>query len=131
MCEEAIAQQRAERISPTRVYGWPRPASFRFIHDVVMHERRDVDQFDNHGKIDMSSVEITGRAAGQKRKQRAQTFPAAANGVGHIAFDVGIKSCRLLHNPRFNVPEMRLHQLSHSSQWAERRSGCWTSRAPA
>ena len=131
MREETVAQQNAERISPARVYGGPRAPTLGLVQDVVVHQRGDVNEFNDNGKIDMFRIDFAGRAAGQKGKQRTQTLPAAANGVGYIAFDVGVKSGRLLHNPGFNFPEMRLHQLSHSSQWAERRSGCWTGRARA
>ena len=80
----------------------------------------------------MFRIDFAGRAAGQEGKERTQTLPAAANGVSHIAFDVRIKCRRLLHNPCFNFLEMRLHQLSHSGQRAERRSSCFNaSRARA
>src|SRR5437667_12552219 len=128
MREETVAQQNAQRISPARIYGGPRAPTLGLVQDVVVHESGDVNEFNDNGKIDMFRIDFAGRTAGQEGKQRTQTLPSAANGVGHIAFDVGIKSGRLLHNPSFNFLEMRLHQLSHSGQRTKRRSGYSRSR---
>src|SRR5437660_1583947 len=124
MREKTIAQKNAERIAPARVHSGLCPAALGLVHDVVVHERGDVDEFDDHGKIDVSRVNFASCAASQKRKKRSQTFTATTDGIGHIAFDVGIKGRRLLNNSCFNFLEMRLNQLRHSSQRAERKT-CW------
>ena len=53
LCEKAIAQEDAQRISPAGVDGRLRAPAFGFIHDVVVHEGGDVDQLDDHGQIEM------------------------------------------------------------------------------
>ena len=88
-----------------------------------MHKRRHVNQLDNHGQIDMSSIEIAGRAAGQKREQRTEAFPASAYRIGDITFDRWIEIRRLPRDARLDFIELWLHQLRHSSQRAERKSG--------
>src|SRR6266700_1258230 len=122
MREKTIAQKNAKRIAPARVHGGLCPAAFGLVHDVVMHERRDVDEFDDYGKIDVARVDFPGCAAGEKREKWAQTFTAATDSISHIAFNVGIKCGRLLNNSRLNFLEMRLNQLRHPSQWAKRKS---------
>ena len=128
MREKTIAQKNAERIAPARVQGWLPPTPLGLIHDVVVHERGDVNEFDDHGKIDVARVDFASCAAGEKSKKRAQTFTPTADGIGHITFDVGIKSGRLPHYPVFNFFEMRLNQLRHSRQRARRRTGYSRSR---
>ena len=70
MCKEAIAQQNAQRISPARIRSRLRSTSLCFVHYVVVYQRRDVDEFNDHRKIDMSRVYLSGCATGQKRQQR-------------------------------------------------------------
>src|SRR4029450_7541918 len=58
MCKEAIAQQNTQRISPARIRGRLRAATHRFVHYVVVHKCGEVDELDNHGKINMSRVNL-------------------------------------------------------------------------
>ena len=109
MREQAVAQKNAERIAPARVHGGLCPTALCLVHNVVMHERGDVDQLHNDSKIDMSRLDFTGRAAGQESQERTQTLAAASNGVSHVSFDLRIESCRLLDDPSFNFYKMRLN----------------------
>ena len=113
MCKETIAQQNAQRISPARVCCRLCSTSLCFVHHVVVYQRRDVDEFHNNGKIDMSRVYLSGCAPGQKRQQRPQTFAAAADRVHDVALDCRIESRRLLRNACLDLFEMRLNQLRH------------------
>ena len=76
-----------------------------------MYQRRDVDEFHNHRKIDMSWVDLSGCATCQKRQQRPQTFSAASDCVHDVALDGRIESRRLLRNACLDLFEMRLNQL--------------------
>src|SRR5438046_6367238 len=96
MCKQAIAQQNAQRISPARVRSRLCSTSLCFIHHVVMYQRRDVDEFHNHRKIDMSWVDLSGCATCQKRQQRPQTFSPASDCVHDVALDCRVESRRLL-----------------------------------
>src|SRR5919106_58124 len=128
MCEKTIAQKNAERIAPAGIQGGLPPPTLGLIHDIVVHEGGDVDEFDDDSKIDMSRIDFSGCATGQKGKQRPQTFTAATNSISHITLDIGIKSRRLLDDPFFNFFQLWLDQLRHPSQRAERRSACRSTR---
>ena len=54
MREKHIAEQNAERISPARIDRRLGAAAFRFVHDVVVHEGGEVDQFHDHREIEMA-----------------------------------------------------------------------------
>ncbi len=123
MCKEAIAQQNAQRISPARISSRLRATALGFVHHVVVHQRRDVNEFHNHGKINMSRVDLSGCATSQKRQQRPQTFAPAADCVRNVAFDCRIESRRLLRNACLDFLEMRLNQLRQFGQRAGGRSG--------
>ena len=103
MREKTIAQQHAERISPARVHRRLPATALGFVHDVVVHERGDVDQLDDDGKIDMSGVEFAGGAAGQEREQRSQTFSASADGVGNVTLNRRIERGGLACDPRVRL----------------------------
>ena len=128
MREKAIAQKNAERVSPARVHGRLAAAPLGLIHDIVVHECGDMNEFDDYRKVEMARINLARCTAGQKGKKWSQTFAASAYGIGHIAFDRGIESRRLFRNAAFNFIEMRLDKPCYSSQRAERRSGCSRSR---
>ena len=67
MRKKPIAQQDAERISPARVQRRLGATPLRFIHDVVVDERRDVDQLHNYRKIDMFRCDLADHTAAQQR----------------------------------------------------------------
>ena len=92
MREKPVAEQDAERISPARVKGRLRPAPFRFVDNIVVHQRRDVNQFHDHGKIDMFRFDRANCSAGQQRDQWAQSFSAATDCVTDITLDRRIET---------------------------------------
>ena len=92
--EKHVAEQDAERIAPARVDCRLGAAAFRVIHDVVVHQRREMDQFDDDREIDMLRSDRAGRATAEEREERAQPFAASADGVGDISFDRWIKRSR-------------------------------------
>jgi hypothetical protein len=83
-------------------------SSLGFVHNVVVHQRRHVNQFNNYGKIDVSGVNLTSRAAGQERNQRSQTFSVSADGVGDVTLNGRIKSGRLFNDSLLDLIELRL-----------------------
>jgi hypothetical protein len=68
-----------------------------------------VNQFDNYGKIDMSGVDLAGRAAGQERNQRSQTFPTSPESVSDVTFDRWIKGGRLFDDSFVDLVELWLN----------------------
>jgi hypothetical protein len=113
MREEAIAQQNAERISPPRVSSGLCTPALRFIHNVIVHKGSDMDQFHDHGQIDMARIDLAGSAASEKCQQRAKAFSATAHSIYNVAFNCRIKRRRLLRNAGLNFFEMRLNQFGH------------------
>ena len=65
LCEETIAHENAERISPARVHSRLGASALRFIDDVVVHERGDVDQLHDHRQIEMKGGNAARRPATQ------------------------------------------------------------------
>ena len=122
MCEQTVAQQNAKRISPARVRGELSAPPFRFIHHVVVHERGDVDELHDYGKIDMIRADLAGSAACEKSQKRAKAFAATADCIYNIAFKRRIKSRRLLCNARLYLFKMRLNQPRDLSERTGRRS---------
>src|SRR5580700_9530235 len=59
----------------------------------------------------MTGRDITGRAAGQQHKGRAQSFTAASTSISHVPFDRGIKGASLLLNPLLYGIEVGIDQL--------------------
>ena len=47
--EEAITEQLTQLIPPARVHCGLAAPTFRFVDNVVVHERGDVNQFHDHG----------------------------------------------------------------------------------
>ena len=52
--EKDVAQQDAERVSPARVDRRLGTAAFRLVHDVVVHEGREMNQFHDHREIEVT-----------------------------------------------------------------------------
>jgi hypothetical protein len=109
VCEKAVSEQNAQRISPTSVCGRLRTTPFRFIHHIVMHQRSDVDEFDDDGQIDMSGIDCACGAPREQSQQRPKTFPTAADRVNDVPFDCGIECRSLLPDARLDLFEMRLN----------------------
>ena len=80
-----------------------------------------MDELHDHGKIDMSRIDLAGSAAGEKSQQWAKAFAAAAHRIDNIAFERRIKSRRLLCNTYLDLFQMRLNQPRDLSERAGRR----------
>ena len=53
MSKKAIAQENGDGISPLGIRGWLVAPEFRPVHNVVVHQCGDVDQFHNDRKVDV------------------------------------------------------------------------------
>ena len=90
MREEDIAHKHRERVSPFGIERGTVAATVGTIHDVVMHQTSDMDQFQNHGEIDMIGNDATGSATREERQRRTEALPTAADGILDIMLDTGI-----------------------------------------
>jgi hypothetical protein len=52
--EKDVAKENAKRVAPACVDGRLGTAPFRIVHDVVVHESGEVNQFDDDGEIEMA-----------------------------------------------------------------------------
>ena len=68
-----------------------------------------MDEFNDHGEIDMSGIDLSGGAAGKQSQQRSKTFTAAADRVDDVTFDCGIECRGLLRNARLDLLKVRLN----------------------
>ena len=68
-----------------------------------MHQRSDVDEFDDDGQIDMSGIDCACGAPREQSQQRPKTFPTAADRVNDVPFDCGIECCSLLPDARLDL----------------------------
>src|SRR6185369_7775169 len=86
------------------------------VHDIVVHEGGEVDEFYNDSKIDVSRIDLASGAASKKCQKWAKTFAAAAYCIQNVTFNCRIKSGRLSRNPRLYFFEMGLDQLRQASE---------------
>ena len=84
-----------------------------------MYECSDVDELDDHRKIDVLRVDLAGGAACEKSQKWPKPFASAAYCIENIAFQCRIKSRRLLRNARLDFFDMRLNQPRHARQRAD------------
>ena len=84
-----IWKEREYRKSPTSTLAWlpqialavSRPRRAGFVDDVVVQQRRGVDELDNCGGRNMPLALIATCPRGQQGRQRPQTFAAAVDDV--------------------------------------------------
>jgi hypothetical protein len=99
-----------------------------------MHQRGEMNEFNDHSEIDMSGMDLSGSAAGKQSQQRSKAFPAAADRVDDVTFNCGIECRGLLRDARFDLLKVRLNQFCHFSQTmrggAARLRNCAATRAP-
>ena len=99
-----------KRVTPARVHRRLAATPLRFIHDVVVHQRCDMDQLEDDGEIHVR-VDVIWPVAPplSKRDERAQTLALPANRISDVAFDRRIELGCLLLDPHFHLIEMDLH----------------------
>ena len=111
MGEQRIAEENADRIAPLGIDRRTLPAQVGAIHDVVMHQRRDMDQFDDHGQINVTGGDFSRGPAGQQGQGRTQPLARRSAHVVHVTFHRRIESPRLGPDALLHAVEMRIDQL--------------------
>jgi hypothetical protein len=74
-----------------------------------MHQRGDMNEFNDHGEIDVSRVDRASGAARKQRQQRPKPFATAADSIDDVAFDCGIECRGLSRDARLNLLKVRLN----------------------
>ena len=93
-----------------------RASAFRLIHDVVVDQRREVNQLDDDREIEMARDQRTSGTPTEQRHERAQAFAAAPNGIGDITFNRRIELSGLRRNAAIHFVELRLDRLEDATQ---------------
>ena len=78
---EEVADQHARCVAPQRIRGLPAAAKVGFVDDVVVQQRRGVDELDDRRGGDMVPAARATRARGEQDCERAQPLAAAADDV--------------------------------------------------
>jgi hypothetical protein len=74
-----------------------------------MHQRRDVNELNDHGEIDMPRIDLSGSAAGKQSQQWPKPFAPAADSIDDVTFNCGIECRGLLRDARLNLLKVRLN----------------------
>ena len=74
MSKEIIAQQDRRLVTPFGIDGRGMAPDHRFVEDVVVHERRRVDHFNDGRQNGMSVGERAARLSREKDQRRPQPF---------------------------------------------------------
>src|SRR5438128_311857 len=111
MCEETIAEQHADGVAPFCSRRRLAAAHFRAVHDVVVNERRGVNEFEHDGEIEMARTDVSGRAACEQSKRGTQPFSTTFARVSDVAFHGRIEFARLLPDAFLDAVKMRVDEL--------------------
>ena len=109
--EEGVAQQHGERVSPAGAGGRRAPAQFGAVHDVVVHEGGDVDQFEHHAEAQVDVLDAAGGAGGEGDEGGSDAFAAGAGDVADVALDGGVEGAGLVEDGRLDFFDVRADQL--------------------
>jgi hypothetical protein len=74
-----------------------------------MHQRGDVNEFNDYGEIDMPGIDLSGGAAREQSQERSEAFATAADRVDDVTFDCRIECRGLLRDARLDLLKVRLN----------------------
>ena len=78
---QIVAEQHGDVVAPPRVHGQPPAAEVRVVDDVVVDERRGVDELDDGGVEDRPIAGVTDEARGHQQDRRPDPLAAAGPDV--------------------------------------------------
>ena len=111
MGKESVTQKDSDGISPLGIRRGLVAAEFRPVHDVIVNERGDVDELEDHSQIDMAGSDFSGCAGRKESESGPQTLSTSAANVGHIALHGRIKGLRLSSDPFLDGVEVGVDEL--------------------
>jgi hypothetical protein len=74
-----------------------------------VYQRGDVNEFHDHGEIDMPGFYLSGGAASKQSQQGAKAFASAPDSIDDVTLDCGIERRGLLCDARLDLLEVRLN----------------------
>ena len=80
-----------------------------------MHECGDVNEFHDHGEVNVSGIDPARCAPGEQSQERPKTFATAADRINDIPFDRRIECRSLLRDACLHLFEMRMNQARYFS----------------
>jgi len=116
MREKHVSEKNAERVAPACVHGRLGTPPLGIVHDVVVHEGREMDQFNDDCQIQMPRNECTHGSTAQERNQWTQAFAATADRISNITLDRWIKGGGLGFDSAIDLVELRLHWGENATQ---------------
>ena len=111
MGKEAVAQQNRDGISPFGIRRGVVASEFRPVHDVIVDERGDVDELENHSQIDMARGDFSRCASRKEGEGRAKAFSPSPANIRHIALDGRIKQLGLSADAFLDGVEVGVDEL--------------------
>ena len=111
MREQDIPHQHGQGVAPLRIERGTVTSLVGPVHDVVMDETRDMDEFEDHRQIHMVRDDAPGGSSGQKSKGRSQALPTAADRILEVVLDAGVHGLGLLADPLFDGVQLGSDQL--------------------
>ena len=111
MGKETVTQKDSDGISPLGIRGGLVAAEFRPVHDVIVNERGDVDELEDHSQIDMAGSDFSGCAGRKESESRAKAFSPSPANIRHIALDGRIKQLGLSADTFLDGVEVGVDEL--------------------
>ena len=104
--EETIAEEDRECVAPAGGGGGGGAAHFGAVHDVVVDEGGEVDEFEDDAEFGVIGVWGAAGPAGEEGEGWADAFAAGAEDGGDVAFDGWVEGARLEPDLFFHVDEV-------------------------
>lgn len=104
--EETIAEEDGESVAPAGGGGGGGAAHFGAVHDVVVDEGGEVDEFEDDAELGVIGVRGAAGTAGEEGEGRADAFTAGAEDGGDVAFYGWVEGARLEPDLFFHIDEV-------------------------
>jgi hypothetical protein len=111
--EQEIAHQHAGLVAPERVGGRQPTAQVALVHDIVMEQRRRMNEFHTSGQPDMAVAAIVAELGGRQRQQRPQALAACGDDVPGQLWDQRHRALHALEDALVNQPPHRHQAAAH------------------
>ncbi len=106
VAEEAIAKEHRQFRAPFRDSGRLAAPFAGAVHDVVMNQRGEMDEFHHDGEVDMGRSRLACRLRGEQNKRGADALAAAFERVADVTRNAGIEFLHLKLQPLLDFVEI-------------------------
>jgi len=109
--EKAVAKQNGNRVSPLRVHRRLPAPLVGPIQDVIVNERRRMNEFNDHSEIKVTWTDVSSGAACEQREGGTKALSVAFDGIRHISLNRRVERSRLRADPFLDGVQLRINQL--------------------